>query len=165
MVVGVGSRMRGDDMVGPYVIDLLKERLGQGSSPSDFELDLIDADVMPESFSRPIRESGADVVYFVDAVDMGLEPGELRMVPPDLIDATIPCSHNLPMSYVMGYIGERIDKVELVGVQIESAGLFLEMTDPARRACERLADLIWDNRLMELEAYSGDEKKDDREDR
>ncbi len=162
LVVGVGSRMRGDDMVGPYTVDLLKERSDPGEGPEGFELDLIDADVMPENYSKPMRESGADIILFIDAVDMKLEPGDIRIVPMDLIEATIPCSHNLPMSYVMGYINEKIEKVELVGVQIATTGLFLEMTETSKAACEKLADIIWEGRAMELPLYSKDEKKSEK---
>jgi len=159
LVVGVGSRMRGDDMVGPYVVDILKKKLENGK-PEGFELEIIDADVMPENYSKPMRESGADLILFIDAVDMGLEPGELRMVPKDLIDATIPCSHNLPMSYVMGYVNEKVERVELVGVQISRTGLFEEMTDVARDACSRLADIIMGGRVLELPRYTKQEKQD-----
>lgn len=151
--------MRGDDMVGPYTIDLLKERIDSEGSPDGFELELIDADVMPENFSKPIRESGADIVLFVDAVDMGLDPGKIRKVPRDLIDATIPCSHNLPMSYVMGYINERIDRIDLVGVQIESTGLFLEMSGVTKEACSRLSDIIWKGGWEDIVTYSKDVEK------
>ena len=163
LVVGVGSRMRGDDMVGPYTIDLLKKRLESGKGPEGFELDIIDADVMPENFSKPMRESGADLILFVDSVDMNLESGMIRKVPRDLIDATIPCSHNLPMSYVMGYINEKIERVELVGVQISTTGLFEEMTDIAKEACGKLVDIIWNGDFDSIHEYTKDEEGSDKE--
>lgn len=163
LVVGVGSRMRGDDMVGPYTTDLLKERLDSGDELIVSKLDIIDADVMPENFSKPMRESDADLILFIDAVDMNLEPGTIRKVPRDLIDATIPCSHNLPMSYVMGYINEKIERVELIGIQIVTTGLFEEMTEITREACRKLADLIWKGEIDSIPEYSknesGSEKK------
>lgn len=155
--------MRGDDMVGPYTIDLLKERLDSGEGPDGFELDVIDADVMPENFSKPMRQSGANLILFIDAVDMNLEPGTIRKLPRDLIDATIPCSHNLPMSYVMGYINEKIEEVELVGVQISTTGLFEEMTDTAKEACSRLVDIIWSGEIDSIPEYSKDEEGSDKE--
>jgi hydrogenase maturation protease len=124
----------------------------------DLELQVIDADVMPENYSKPMRESGSDMVLFVDAVDMGLRPGEIRIVPRDLIEATIPCSHNLPMSYVMGYINEKIERVELVGVQIKTTGLFEEMTEEIKEACHKLVDIIWDGKIGSVPEYSRDEK-------
>jgi hydrogenase 3 maturation protease len=163
LVLGVGSRMRGDDMVGPYTIDLLKERLDSGEMPSGFDLEVIDADVMPENFSKPMRESKADLILFVDAVDMGLDPGDIKIVPRELIDATIPCSHNLPMSYVMGYVNEKIDRVELMGVQIVRTGLFVEMSDTVKDACVKMADMIWEGNALNVPVYSKDEEGSDKE--
>jgi len=153
--------MRGDDMVGPFTIDLLKERIEAGESPEGFELQLIDADVMPENFTRPIRESRAGLVLFIDAVDMGLEPGDLRIVPRELIDATIPCSHNLPMSYVMGYVNEKVERVELLGVQVRTTGLFEEMTEEAKEGCSRLAEPLMRGKALDITVYSKDEKGSD----
>jgi hydrogenase 3 maturation protease len=155
--------MRGDDMVGPYTVDLLKERLDSGGGPEGFDLEIIDADVMPENFSKPMRESGADLILFVDAVDMNLEPGTIRKVPRDLIDATIPCSHNLPMSYVMGYINEKIKRVELVGVQISTTGLFEEMTLATKKACTNLVELIWNGEIDSVPVHSRDVEDSDKE--
>lgn len=152
IVVGTGSRLRGDDSAGPYVIDLLKERMAL-EGPPRVTMTLIDADVMPENYTKPIRESGADHCMFIDAVDMGLRPGTIRRIPIELIDATIPCSHSLPMSLVMGYIGESVPKVELMGIQISVAGLFHEMSDAVKDACGDLADILWEGRGMEVPLY------------
>ncbi|MFW3146484.1 MAG: hydrogenase maturation protease [Thermoplasmatota archaeon] len=159
LVVGVGSRLRGDDSAGPYTIDLIKKRMEKGEHPEEVQLELIDADVMPENFTKPIRESGADAVYFVDAVDMGLGTGELRRVPDDLIDETIPCSHNLPMSYVMAYVREKVRTVELIGVQVKVTGLFEEMNDHVSGSCGKLADMIMAGRAGDIPLYSRDEKR------
>ena len=158
VIVGTGSRLRGDDSAGPYVIDLLKERMDQEGCPESIRLSLIDADVMPENFTKPVRESGADICLFIDAVDMGMEPGTIRRVPMELIDATIPCSHSLPMSYVMGYVGEKVHTVELIGIQISVAGLFQEMSDPVKDACVGLADSIWEGKALGIPLYSIGEK-------
>jgi len=150
VAVGTGSRLRGDDAAGPLTADLLADRLGSGERPTGLELEVIDADVMPESYTRPLRESGADAVVFIDAVDMGLRPGELRIVPKELIDSKLPCSHSLPMSYVMGYVNEKVPVVELVGVQAASTGLFLDAGDEVLKACQALCDIIWKGEVLSL---------------
>jgi len=153
--------MRGDDTAGPNTIDILKERSEAGEPPIGFELELIDADVMPENYSKPMRESGADLILFVDAVDMGLAPGDIRIVPRELIDATIPCSHNLPMSYIMAYVNEKVERVELLGVQVKTTGLFEEMTGEVREGCSKLAEIIMRGDALEVPVFSKDEKGTD----
>ncbi len=157
LIVGTGSRVRGDDSAGPYVIDILKERMDIDGCPEKVRLSLIDADVMPENYTKPIRESGAKACFFIDAVDMGMAPGTIRTIPRDMIDAAIPCSHSLPMSYVMENVNEKIPMVVLIGTQISTAGLFQEMSDPVLKACSELADIIWEGKVLEIPAFSKDE--------
>jgi hydrogenase 3 maturation protease len=163
LIVGVGSRMRGDDSVGPYVIDLMKDRMDDEGCPDGNPLSLIDADAVPENFTRPIRESGARTCILVDAVDISLEPGVLRQVPLDLIDETIPCSHSLPLSYLMKYIGEKIDEVLLIGVQIDTTGLFQEMTEDVRKGGEALSDILWEGNWKDIKVYEKGEGPSDKE--
>ncbi|MGA1866691.1 MAG: hydrogenase maturation protease [Thermoplasmatota archaeon] len=154
MVIGVGSRIRGDDSAGPCTIDLLEQLLSAGGPPKGFDIELMDADVMPENFTKPMRESGADTVYFIDAVDMELQPGEIRRIPDELIEETIPCSHNLPVSYVMGYVREKVPIVELIGDQVQTTGLFEVMTEEVKEGCSKLAKIILDGKALEVPMFS-----------
>jgi len=163
VIVGVGSRMRGDDSVGPYIIDILKERMDADGCPEGDPLSLIDADAMPENYTKPIRESGASTCLLLDAVDIGLEPGVLRKIPKDLIDETIPCSHNLPLSYLMQYIGEKIDDVQLLGIQIDTTGLFQEMTSVVKEGGEKLADRLWDGTWVDIDTYQKGDRSSEKE--
>jgi hydrogenase maturation protease len=73
-VVGVGAALCGDDGFGPAVVQALV------SSPA---LQRFDVQSVPESFLVPIVESDCPGVLFVDAADLGAEPGRLALVPPD----------------------------------------------------------------------------------
>jgi hydrogenase 3 maturation protease len=159
IVVGTGSRLRGDDSAGPYVIDLLKERMDLDGCPEKVRLSLIDADVMPENYTKPIRESGAEACLLIDAVDMGMTAGAVRRIPEELIDFSIPCSHSLPLSYVMGYLREKVPLVELIGIQISIAGLFQEMSDGTMEGCRKLADTIWEGKVLDVPIFQ--KKTDD----
>ncbi len=144
MIVGVGHRFRGDDLVGPYVCDLLKERLEKDGQPSWGRIDVIDADVMPENFSKPIRNSDADIVLFIDAVDLEREPGAIFRLGSDAIGVPMPNTHSMPLTFIMQRLLEHKERVELIGVQAMDLGLFNEMTDPIRKSGETLADMIYE---------------------
>ena len=163
LILGVGSRMRGDDAVGPHVIDLLKNRMDEEGCPENIRLSLLDADVMPENFTRPVRESGAKRCIMIDAVDIKLDPGRIRMIPKERIDATIPCSHSLPLSYLMNYIGEKIEKVELIGIQIGTTGLYQPMTEKVIEGAEELAEIIWKGDIDSIKVYDPSEPVSDEE--
>lgn len=163
LIVGVGSRMRGDDSVGPYVIDLLKERMDEEGCPEGNRISLIDADVMPENFTRPIRESGASTCLLIDAVDIKIEPGSIRRIPLGMIDETIPCSHSLPISYLMKYIGEKIERVELIGIQIGETGLYMDMTEGARKGGDKLSEVLWNGGWEEIPVHEKSEEDPEKE--
>ncbi len=70
-VVGVGNPLTGDDGFGPAVVATLR--------PSE-NLRPMDVRGVPESFLGPIVASGCEGVLFVDAADLGSEPGRLALV-------------------------------------------------------------------------------------
>jgi hydrogenase 3 maturation protease len=151
LVVGVGSRIRGDDEAGPRVCDILNSRLSSGETPDFGSIEVIDSDVMPENFSRPIRESGADITLFIDAGDMGVEPGGIRTIPMEKIAATLPSTHTLPLNLFIDHISPDIGEVLVLGIQPKNIGLFTEISNEVVAACEKLANLIWDNDLKSIE--------------
>jgi hydrogenase 3 maturation protease len=155
--------MRGDDSVGPFVIDLLKDRMDTEGCPEGNRLSLLDTDVMPENYTRPIRESGASTCLLLDAVDVKLDPGMIRRIPMESIDETIPCSHSLPLSYLMKYIGEKIERVELIGVQIGETGLYLDMTEEAKKGGEELAEILWNGGWEDIPIHEKSEEDPERE--
>ena len=106
LVVGVGSRIRADDGAGPLVCDILKERIEKEGPPHWCEMEIIDSDVMPESYGGPIRRYRPDLLLFVDAAEMGIAPGEIRIIPHDRIEATVPSTHTLPLSLFIDHISE-----------------------------------------------------------
>jgi len=70
-VVGVGNPLTGDDGFGPAVV--------AGLRPSE-RLRPLDVRGVPESFLGPIAASGCAAVLFVDAADLGAEPGRIALV-------------------------------------------------------------------------------------
>jgi len=73
-VVGVGNPLVGDDGFGPAVVAGLES--GKVLHPFDVR-------GVPESFLGPIVASGCPGVLFVDAADLGAEPGRTAVVGAD----------------------------------------------------------------------------------
>ena len=73
-VVGVGNPLTGDDGFGPAVIAALRPAEG---------LRLFDVRGVPESFLGPIAGSGCAGLLFVDAADLGTDPGRTALVDAD----------------------------------------------------------------------------------
>lgn len=73
-VIGVGNRLRGDDAVGPLLIDELARQ-------DELDIELIDAG----SDTLGVLEylDGRDSVIIVDACQMGRDPGDVVMFDPE----------------------------------------------------------------------------------
>ncbi|MFP4051305.1 MAG: hydrogenase maturation protease, partial [Thermoplasmata archaeon] len=70
LLMGVGNDIRGDDAVG--------EQIAREFYNDDWET--VDCGSVPENHIIMVEEDEYDIVVLVDAANMGLEPGEIRIV-------------------------------------------------------------------------------------
>ena len=76
-IAGIGNIIRGDDGLGPKLIELLRaRRINAG---------LFDCGTAPENYIFPMLKSACDTLVLVDAADMGLAPGATRVLETDNI--------------------------------------------------------------------------------
>ena len=85
-VIGLGNIIRGDDGLGPKLIELLKER-----KVGAF---LFDCGTVPENYIFPILSTSCDTVILVDAADLGERPGSIRVFGLDEIGNVSFSTHN-----------------------------------------------------------------------
>lgn len=135
-VLGVGSRIRGDDAVGPVIIDHLK-----GKVPS--YVVLFDCETVPESFTGPIRRMAPSHVLIIDAAEMGLNPGGACVVNSESILESFSSTHALSLAILSDYITSGIGaKVLLLGIQPKDIRLGMEMTPELTKAAQSLSQNI-----------------------
>lgn len=111
LVLTVGNTMMGDDAAGPLLAQAML------ASPVD-GWDVLDGGSVPENCLHQIREMAPDQVLVVDASDMDLAPGEIRLINDErLDDPFLMSTHTLSLSYLMRSLRESSSKVELLGIQ------------------------------------------------
>jgi hydrogenase 3 maturation protease len=111
LVVTVGNEMMGDDAAGPLLARMMER------DPLD-NWDVLHGGSAPENHLWKIREMSPEHVLIVDAADMDLAPGQIRLIGADKIeDPFLMTTHTLPLSYLVQSLREFVPKVELVGVQ------------------------------------------------
>jgi hydrogenase 3 maturation protease len=71
-IVGIGNIMRGDDGLGPKLIELLRTEKVNAK--------LFDCGTAPENYAIPILATSADTIIFIDAAEMGRSPGEIAVL-------------------------------------------------------------------------------------
>jgi len=134
----VGNSMMGDDGAGP----LLAERCHAAPVGA---WQVIDGGSAPENDIVAIRELRPERLLIVDATDMGLHPGEIRIIDPDdIAELFMMTTHNMPLNYLVDQLKPDVGEVIFLGIQPDIVGFYYPMTDAVKQAVEtvyqRLAD-------------------------
>ncbi|ARB86791.1 MULTISPECIES: hydrogenase maturation peptidase HycI [Yersinia] len=130
LVLTVGNSMMGDDGAGP----LLAERMTQQPL---IDWQVIDGGSAPENVVHRIRALQPTRLVIVDAADMELPPGEIRIIDPERIaEMFIMSTHNLPLNFLIDQLKEDISEVIFVGIQPTLVAFYFPMTEPVKQAVE-----------------------------
>jgi hydrogenase 3 maturation protease len=132
LVLTVGNQMMGDDAAGP----LLTQRM-QRAPLEDW--DWLDGGAAPENVLYSIREMNPDHVLIIDAADMDLNPGEVRLISAEkLEDPFLMTTHTLPLSYLVESLREFVPQVDLVGIQPQVVAWGYPVSKEVKQAVERV---------------------------
>ncbi len=73
--IGMGNILRGDDGIGPHLVEALRERGAR----------VVDAGTVPENYIGPVKRLEPEIIVMVDAVHLGSEPGSVELLERDEI--------------------------------------------------------------------------------
>jgi hydrogenase 3 maturation protease len=132
LVLTVGNEMMGDDAAGPILAEMISR------SPLD-KWQVLNGGSAPENYVFKIREMEPERVVVVDAADMDLQTGEIRLIDEDGISSLfLMTTHSLPLTYLMDAIQEFVPRVELIGIQPEIVAFGCPVSPRVREAVERV---------------------------
>ncbi|WP_261371852.1 hydrogenase maturation peptidase HycI [Yersinia aldovae] len=132
VVLTVGNSMMGDDGAGPLLAERMTEQPLVGWQ-------VIDGGSAPENVVHRIRALQPTRLIIVDAADMELSPGEIRIIDPEKIaEMFIMSTHNLPLNFLIDQLKEDISEVIFVGIQPTLVAFYFPMTDVVKQAVETL---------------------------
>ena len=81
----------------------------------------------------------AQRVLVVDAADMDLPPGSIRLIDADqLNDPFLMTTHTLPLTFLIESLHEFVPEVELLGIQPSMVAFGYPISDPVRKAVEQV---------------------------
>ncbi|MGF6437807.1 hydrogenase maturation peptidase HycI [Kosakonia sp. 1610] len=128
----VGNSMMGDDGAGPLLAEMC------AAKPAG-EWRVIDGGSAPENNVAAIRDLRPARLLLVDATDMGLNPGEIRVVnPDDIAEMFMMTTHNMPLNYLIDQLKEDVGEVIFLGIQPDIVGFYYPMTPPVKAAVETI---------------------------
>ena len=133
-VVGVGNRLRGDDAVGPAIVDRL---CGHCPFPC------FDGGTAPENLAAPLCRCGPRTILLVDAVHFGVDPGGIRLFASRKLAEVDVSTHAASPGLLIEYLQERTGaEVYLLGVQPLRCAFGEAMSGPCRAAVSEVAQLL-----------------------
>jgi hydrogenase 3 maturation protease len=122
--------MMGDDGAGPLLAEMCFAH-PQGN------WQVIDGGSAPENDVVALRELRPDRLLIVDATDMGLNLGEIRLIDPDdIAEMFMMTTHNMPLNYLVDQIKDDVGEVLFLGIQPDIVGFYYPMTPAIKAAVE-----------------------------
>jgi hydrogenase 3 maturation protease len=144
LVLTVGNGMMGDDAAGPLLAQTM-----QRAPVGDW--DVLDGASVPENCLHLVREMAPDQVLVVDAADMDLAPGEVRLLDAEgLNDPFLTTTHTLPLLYLVQALREIAPKVDLLGIQPRVVAFGYPVSPEVQQAVRQVyeslerVDVAWD---------------------
>ena len=136
LIVCIGNPDGGDDAVGPYIA----EKMSSETMKKKIDGEILDVGIVPENFTGVIKEKNPETLILIDAVDMNLSPGDIRIIPPDSIGVMHVSTHGIPLSVYIQYLHQYIKNITLIGIQPER--LQGKMSESAIKSCHQLITMI-----------------------
>ncbi len=138
--MGIGNAERGDDGVGMRVAARFKHRGWR----------VLKGATAPENLTAEIRKLRPDRLVLVDAADMKLAPGEIRRIDPSKIRHVGLGTHMLPLYLIVEYMAESAREIIFIGIQPKTAEFGDPLSPEAKRAGEKVIELVREDRLGEI---------------
>jgi hydrogenase 3 maturation protease len=132
VLLTVGNGMMGDDGAGALLSQMLCEHPLENWT-------VLHGGSAPENVVHRVREMETERVLVVDAADMDLPPGSIRLVRTDrLEDPFLMTTHTLPLTFLIESLREFVPHVELLGIQPGIIAFGFPMSEEVRNAVEQV---------------------------
>jgi len=137
-IVGIGNIIRGDDGLGPKLIEILRNR---GGLPG---VSLFDCGTAPENYIFPILSTSCDTLMLVDAADIGKEPGAVEIFDLDKISRVSFSTHNPSPRLFTDLLktGKEDMDIFVISIQPKSTGIGAPLSEEVLNSLERIADIF-----------------------
>jgi len=141
-LLGVGNRLSRDDGVGPFVAQAMDGATGWTA---------IDCGTSLENISGIVERENPDLLVLIDAAQMDVPPGEVRLLPSTGTDRMLVSTHGLPLPFVLDRLRQHAGRIELIGIQISDVSLGEGLSPDVRDGAERLIAALRDGTWTEIQ--------------
>lgn len=143
ILLGVGNTLRRDDGAGSFVARNFRQEGWMA----------IDCGTVPENVTGIVRRERPGLVVIVDAADMGIFPGEFRVIPKEKVRDVSFGTHQLPLDIVIDYLLGLAERVVLVGIQPLVVETGEGLSPPVREGARRLIGMLGRGEIGRIAVY------------
>lgn len=137
VIVGIGNSLRGDDGFGPALIQRLHGIQGQ------LNCVCIDAGSSPENYVGRIVKEQPETILLVDAVHLGLGPGQYQLLQPADIVAGGLTTHSMSSQLLIQFLEHQTQaKIFMLGVQAQTVALGEGMSEEVTQTLDEVERFI-----------------------
>jgi hydrogenase 3 maturation protease len=140
VVMCIGNRDGGDDAVGPFIADLLKRE--------HLNFVVLDGGVSPENYTSVVKRHHPKTLVLIDAADMMLAAGEMRVVPKEKIGTMHLSTHGMSLALLIEFLANDIAEIIVIGIQPQSMNGAL--SPAVRKSAEQLRELMKKKRFRQI---------------
>jgi len=134
VILGIGNDLRGDDGFGSMLVKGLEGKV-RGT--------VFDGGRSPENYIGKIIRERPDTILIVDALDMGVKPGEMVVWKPERLRKGEFSTHHLSLPLMASMIqSETGAKILIIGVQPARIKLKEGLSPPVERTLKRLKVIL-----------------------
>ncbi len=134
VLLGIGNELLGDDSIGPWIA---KKINGKNNWIG------INAGTAPENFLSLIKREKPDLLVIVDATEMGLSPGEIRLIPREKIPKlTYFSTHTLSLAFLIETLESDVGKILFIGIQPKAIALGCPISEEVVLSAKRLLGIL-----------------------
>lgn len=133
-ILGIGNPLREDDGVGSYIVKQLQGQI---------KATVIDCEDKPERYLQQIINESPDIVLFIDAINMKVEPGAFALIESKNFDNQITFTHKSYIKAYTDYINKNTNsQVFILGIQPKSIEFGSNMSIVVKETAEVLKNLL-----------------------
>ena len=138
-IMCIGNRYGGDDGVGPYIADKMKKT----------SQNILDCDTTPENYTAVVKQKKPKTLIIIDAAEMNLTAGEIRIIPKEKIGIMHISTHGIPLSLLITYIEKEIKKIILIGIQPKR--MSGSISSMVKKSADHLIKILHEQRYEEIQ--------------
>ena len=138
IILGVGNELRGDDSLGPFIINELEKDINDCEN-----IILINGGSAPENFTGLIKKENPSHIMIIDAALMDSKPGTIKFINKEHIANINASTHSMSLSFLVKYLEKDIDfKFLFVGIEPLTMDLGEDLSEEVLNSVESLKNAI-----------------------